>query len=58
MDISDIFTKEHAWDWGLILSYDLAPFYFFETELLNKIKIKKNLTIVIDESRYKKMMRD
>lgn len=58
MDISDIFTKEHEWDWGLILSYDLEPFYFFETELLNKIKIKKNLTIVIDEFRYKKMMRN
>ncbi len=56
MDISDIFTKEHSWDWGLILSYDLEPFYFFETELLNSIKIKKNLTIVIDESRYKKMI--
>lgn len=56
MDFADIFSSETTWDWGLVLSYDFHPYYFLETEILHKLKIKKNFTIVIDDSRYKEIV--
>lgn len=56
MDFTDIFTSETTWDWGLILSHDFRPYYFFETEILHKLKVNENLTLVIDESKYKEIV--
>ena len=56
MDFTSIFSKKKTWDWVLIFSYDLNPISFFETEILNKISIRKNMTIVLDDANYKKII--
>ena len=58
MDFTSIFTKKETWDYVLILSYDLSPISFFETEILSKMSVNNNVTIVIDESNYIKIVTD
>ncbi|HUL00956.1 MAG TPA: hypothetical protein VLX29_08885 [Nitrospirota bacterium] len=58
MDFTSIFSKKKKWDWVLILSYDASPISFFENELLNKISITKNLTIVVDEQKFRLIISD
>lgn len=57
-DFPDIFSKSKTWEHVLILSYDLGPISFFETELLNKLKVNQNTTVIIDYKNYRKMISD
>lgn len=56
MDFTNIFSSEDKFDFGLILSFDLDAANFFEGEILNKIKINQNLTLVMDDMRYKRLI--
>jgi hypothetical protein len=56
MEFSDIFSSKKTWDWVLLLTYDFGPDYFFETEILNKIRACKNITVVMDESNYNNLI--
>lgn len=58
MDFPAIFTKTKDWEHVLILSYDLYPVSFFETEILNKLKVNNNITVAIDYQNYKKIISD
>ena len=58
MDFTTLFSKKSKWDWVVILTYDLNPIAFFETEILNKILISRNLTVVIDDANYKRIISD
>ena len=50
MDLTGIFSKKDQWNRGLFLSFDLSPASFFESELLPKIIVEENLTVVVDEA--------
>ncbi len=56
IELRSLFSREKSWDWGLILSYELHPISFFETEILPHLKISKNFTVVIDDSSYQDLV--
>jgi HKD family nuclease len=58
MDFPAIFSKAKEWDHVLILSYDLNPVSFFETEILNKLKVNNNITVAIDYHNYRRIISD
>jgi len=58
MDFPAIFSKTKEWEYVIILSYDMHPISFFETEILNKLKVNKNITVAIDYNNYKKIVSD
>ena len=56
MDFISIFSKSRTWDWVFILTYDLSLTPFFETEIINRVSIKKNMTVALDYGNYKKIV--
>ena len=56
MDFPSIFSKSKEWDWVFLLSYDLYPISFFETEIINKIQVNNNITVAIDYYNYRNLI--
>jgi len=57
-DFTSLFSRRREWDWGLILSFDLSPITFFETQLLNKLVVRRNLTVVIDARNLRRLIEE
>ena len=56
MDLTSIFSKKEQWTRGLFLSFDISPASFFESELLPKLLIDDNLTVVIDHANWHRLL--
>jgi hypothetical protein len=56
MDLTSLFSRRQEWDWGLILSFNLGSFSFFESQVLGNLVVKRNLTLVIDGQNHDALM--
>jgi len=55
-DLISIFSRKQDWDRVLILTYALDPVTFFETQLLNHLTVRNNLTVVLDAANLRQLL--
>lgn len=58
MDLFTIFSKKENWDYVFICIFDIEPIEFLETQIINNLNVRKNITFVMDYWKYRELFHD